>query len=159
MVDMQRKEVIDKISDDLKIQPSMQIPRALMDKIQLSYNVNPRRQIRFPGTGAIDATSATILTTSLVKDTFLIGAYITVTKDVVSNSVNSSVQCTAQGDQNRSVLVVRYEPTTAGEFQQSIIFPIPIKLARGTTITVVNGSATASIDTTGIVYIFETDPE
>lgn len=69
-LDIQSKEIIDKISDELKVQPSLQIPRELMDKIQLVYGVNPER----PVTVVARATSsATLITTPIDRDFFLTG--------------------------------------------------------------------------------------
>lgn len=159
MVDIQSKEVIDKISEDLKVQPAMQIPRALAEKIELVYVVNPERLVKIKGATASDATTATIITTSTTKDTFLIGAGIAVAKDVNSNSLISSIVATPSQSDAQTTLMIRYEPTTAGQFKQYISFPIPIKLERGTTVTITNTSATASIDTTGIIYFYEVDPQ
>jgi len=159
MVDIQSKEVIDKISEDLKVQPAMQIPRELAKQIQLIYNVNPERIIQTRINTAADATVATIHTTSAVKDTFLIGVFLSVSKDVVSTSLNSDIRFVPFGGVSTAVLTIKYEPVTAGQFVSNREFMIPIKLARGSNVTVHNSTNTASIDAGGIINFYETDPQ
>lgn len=159
MVDIQSKEVIDKLSRDLKVQPAMQLPRELGKQIVPVFNVNPERLIKMAGATASDATSATVMTTSLVKDTFVVGAQLTVAKDVVSPATFSSLKFLPFGDSVKSVMFIRYEPLTAGQFLDSIEFTRPLKLERGTVVTVENNSGTASIDASGLIYFYEVDPQ
>lgn len=159
MVDIQSKEVIDKISDELKIQPAMTIPRALAEKIQLVYGINPQYDVKFVAGSTNDATTSDLMTTSATKDTYLVACMLTVSKDVVSNSINSKINAFAVGRANSSLLALRYEPVTAGTHQITFDFAHPIKLERGSVITITNSSGTASIDTLGIVYFYETDPQ
>lgn len=157
---IQSKEVIDKISDELKIQPSMKIPRELADKIQLIYNVNPARLIQIKSANAVDSTSGTIHTTHAVKRTFITGATVSVTKDVVSTSVISEIKATMLNQSSAGLLIrMRYEPVTAGQFIHSVIFDPPVELAKGTSVTTNNSTAIASIDNTGLISFYETDPE
>jgi len=158
MVEIQSKEVIDKISDDLKIQPSMTIPRELMKQIQLSYNVNPVRKPRFTFGSVSDGTSATIFTTSLVKDTWIMGAHLAVTKDVNSISTSTTVQVISV-DSSGAFLRIAYEPATAGNHVSSIMLSKPMLLRRGSVVTVNNSNGTASIDAAATIYFYETDPE
>lgn len=158
MVDIQSKEVIDKIAEDLKVQPALQIPRELAKAIQLVYNVNPERMIRIKGNTASDATSAAIHTTSATKDTFLVGLSLTIAKSALATSLSSGIIITPFGEASATVELIRYEPTTAGQFHTNIQFIKPIKLNRGSTVTVTNTTATASIDTTGTIFFFEVDP-
>jgi len=150
-------DVSRKIRDGLKInQATDEVPTKVANSIVPVFVSNPDRQIMV-GTGSVatDSTSATIMTTSSIKDTYLIGAMISVSKDVVSDSTNSSLIFTPYGLGATSGLHIRYEPLTAGEHQQVVNFNIPIKLTRNTTITVTNSTATASIDTAGRVFYFE----
>ena len=159
MVDIQSKEVIDKISDDLKIQPSMMIPRELAKAIQLVYNVNPQRLIKVNDTVASDAVTATIMVTDPNKDTYIVAVGMSVTKSVLSTSISSIIQAQLFGQGLKSILFLRYEPVTAGEHNAYIVFPFPIKVERATNITVTNSTVTPSIDTQGLVYFYETDPQ
>lgn len=159
MVDIQSKEVIDKISDELKIQPSLQIPRELAKAIQLVYNVNPVRDVKLANATAIDSDSVTIHTTHATKRTFIIGYTLSVTKDVVNDSIESHLDMNPISQGVTGFAFINYEPTTAGSFVISGEFHEPIELKKGTNIRVRNGAATASIDAAGSIYFFETDPQ
>jgi len=160
MVAIQSKEVIDKISDELKVQPSLDIPRELSKNIQLVYGVNPPIRIRTLDSTASDSTSSTILTTSTTKRTFLVGVQITTAKDVVSTSIISAILATPIGDSSRTILATRYEPVTAGSnIMAQNTFNSPMELEPGTTVTVINGTAIASIDTSGLIFFYETDQQ
>lgn len=159
MVDIQSKEVIDKVSDELKIQPAGAIPRAISDRIMLNYNVNPAIRMQVLKADVSDSTGGTIFTTSTTKRTFMIGAEMAISKDVVNDSTLSDIRMTPLGKAAASFLTLKYEPTTAGQLIESVILPYGIELEPGSTISTRNGSATASIDVTGTVYFYETDPQ
>jgi len=158
MVDIQSKEVIDKISEDLKIQPAMKIPRELMDKIQLVYDLNPRRIIKNAGTLLSNGTSSTIITASNEKDTYLVGASLGVIKDVLSTSTLSQIQATAKGSTAKGILIIPSITLTPQSEIISISFP-PMLLERGSTVIVTNGTGTATIITSGSILFFEVDPQ
>ena len=158
-MDIQAKEVIDKISEDLKVQPSLSIPRALSKEIQLSYNVNPERDIKAVNGTASDSTGVTIFTTHATKRTFMIGMNLSVAKDAISTSISSAIEGKfMSGPPNTNLFLIRYEPLTAGQFAENITFPIPIELEKGVLIRVTNTTAVGSIDTTAIIYFYEVDP-
>jgi len=160
MVDIQSKDVIDKISEELKVQPSMQIPRELAKQIQLVYDVNPVPSIKVQAVSIADASTAdSILTASATKRTFVIGALLTVTKAVLNASTISFISLTPLDKANFAFISIRYEPLTAGNHHEVVMLPIPIEIAKGSNVNVNNGEGTASIDATGIVYFFELDPQ
>ena len=161
MVDIQSKEVIDKISDDLKVQPSLQIPRELAKQIQLSYNVNPNRIVtQIINSTIADSTGGQVGTASSTRDTFVVAALLSVSKDVVSTSIRSAVTITLfESSTATTLLQLLYEPVTANNHQIGLNFSHPIKLARGSAIGLINSTAIASIDTRVLVYMYETDPQ
>lgn len=160
MTDIQSKEVIDKISEELKIQPAMQIPRELAKNIQLVYNVNPEHIVQVAGANAIDETSATIINTHAVKKTFLIGFSLSVAKSVLATSLFSTISAVLRNSSSSAELIrLRYEPTTAGQHSVNYTFLIPVELSKSTAITVTNSTAIASIDTVGNIYFYEVDPQ
>jgi len=160
MTDIQSKEVIDKISEDLKIQPAMKIPREIMDKIQLSYNVNPERLIRMAVADVQDDTLETIFTTDSSKDTFIVGATISVAKSVLSTSIFTKLLVFPfQRTAVETIFQIKYQPVTVGQFTESITFPQPIKLARNTLVQLDNSTAIASLDTSITVFFYEVDPQ
>jgi len=162
MTDIQSKEVIDKVSQDLKIQPSMAIPRTLGKDIQLVYSVNPFvKAMQVKGNSLVDGTSATIFTTHPTKKTFITGIQITVSKDVVSTSIFSQVLgsvLTAPASSS-NLFLIRYEPVTANQFTNSFDFTQPIEMVPNTAVTLVHSNGTASIDGTAVIYFYEEDPE
>ncbi len=158
-LDIQSKEVIDKISRDLKVQPSLQIPRKLSENIQLIYNVNPERLIQTKNADALNTTSSTIHTTHATKETFLLGVQLAVSKDVVNDGEFSRITIFPFGKAVETAHIIRYNFTTAGDFSSSITFPKPIKLEKNSIIGVVNNSGTSLINATGIIFFYEVDPQ
>lgn len=162
MVDIQSKEVIDKISDDLKVQPSMLIPRELAKHIQLVYVANPGvndRELQAIEGVTSDSLSSIIFTTHTTKRTFLTGINMTYAKDAVNDGNSSNVLATLVRGNTSVIIPMRYEPTTAGSDNTAILFPVPLELAKGTQVLLNNNSATASIDAGAVVFFFETDPQ
>lgn len=159
-LDIQSKEIIDKISEELKVQPSLKIPRELMDKIQLVYSVNPERLVVSKIGTASDATTVTIHTTHATKRTFLIGAQLTIAKDVVSTSLFSAINIIGVDGRATTFIRIRTEPVTAAQgLTESISLSIPIEVEKSSIINIVNSTATGSIDATGLIYFFEVDPQ
>jgi len=150
-------ETIKRILDDAGIQTAIdKVPQELTEKVLPVLISNPIYQVKSKRNSANDQTSALIHSTSSTKRTFLIGASISCSKDVVSDSIKSTVSCTLKGAQSSSILTILYEPTTAASnLSQNITFPIPVELEKGTNINVTNSTATASIDTEGFVYYYE----
>lgn len=160
VLDIQSKEVIDKISDELKVQPAFEIPRALADKIQLVYAVNPPHIIQRKATSASDDASANMFTVSDTKNTYIIAAGLTVAKDVNATSLFSDIVVQIEGEgSGLTILRLRYEPVTVGNLSETISLSEPILVKKGSTITVTNSTAVGSIDTTGWIFYYETDPQ
>lgn len=159
MVEIQSKEIIDKISDELKIQPSLQIPRELLKGIQLVYQVNPSHLIKIKQDILSDASSKTIFTTSNVKNTYVIGTVLSISKDVLSQSIVSRISSVPFGEPSLNLNIIRYEPLTVGSFTNSISHSNPILLEKGSVVGIINSNATASIDTSAIIFFYETDSQ
>lgn len=159
VIEHQSKEVVDKISRDLKSQPALDLPKKLDDKINLSFNVNPDREIKVKTGTATDATATTVHTTHSTKETYLIGATMTITKDVNSTSVQTNLAVVPFGSVSTIFLIRRYEPTTAGSFEHGVSLKYPLKLAKGSAITINNSTAIASIDASATIYYYEVDPQ
>jgi len=161
VLDIQSKEVIDKISDDLKVQPAMSIPRMLADKIQLVYGVNPPKKLKYMSKTVSDGTTSTVFTTSATRRTFVVAMSLAVAKDVVATSIQSAIRGTPFGDTTRNLLTIRTEPVTVmqGETANLTIPEGGLELDKNSLVTVTNSTAIASIDTTASVYFYETDPQ
>ena len=161
MVDIQSKEVIDKISDELKVQPALVIPRELSKQIQLSYGVNPPKNIQ--GSAVVnlsDSSSVTIITAHAIKRTFITGAWLSIAKSVAATSLFTELIFTPRhSNAATSIIRVRYEPVTAGSFTQHVEFPHPIELLQGSVVGIINSTAVASIDVSAAITFYETDPQ
>ena len=160
MVDIQSKEVIDKISDELKIQPAMQIPRGIGKDIQLIYNVNILRRINSTThSRRISTGSNTILTTPTDRDFFLVGTYIDSAMSATADSTEMII--VAEPETGGSVTINSLNKITLTAFtgNNTIMYPIPIKLRRGSTIVLTHTFTVGSGFTTGIIYAYVTDPQ
>jgi len=160
MVDIQSKEVIDKVSEDLKVQPAAEIPRALANDIQLTFDVGHFPEMKVRGVGGSDAVSTTILTTHPTKRTFLTNAHVTITKDVNATSIFTTLSIQPRTMGAQSLILLRYEPLTKeSNLTATLNFNPAIELEKGTEINVVNSSGTASIDIAGNIGFYEKDPQ
>lgn len=147
------------LRDKLKIFNAESVPTQLAEKIVPVVSLDLQyKEIKIASATATDATTATLITSSTTKRTFITSASLTISKDVVSTATSSGVYCFPLGAGGAGVLAfIRYEPLTAGQFHQVITFPFPIEIEKGTIVTVINSTNVASIDTTGTVFYYEED--
>jgi len=160
MVDIQSKEVIDKISDELKVQPSLQIPRELMKQIQLVYNVNPTRIVNVLESASGSVSGNTVaFTTPATQDFFLTGVTISTISDATADNTSILGFCTLEGKASANFITIVKLTTTAHEQTSVIEFNPPLKLERNTTVGVFT-SFTVGANTKAINIIgFVTDPQ
>lgn len=166
MVDIQSKEVIDKISEQLKIQPSIVIPRVLGKDIQLVFDVNSEDIIDNPqalssGSGLKSTTGTLVaLTTPTGRDYFLTKIDAGYVKDVVASNATGAftINVTIGG---RSVVVGSFPVITllAQQDHLNITLIPPIKLDRATSITMTGTFAAGVVVRTLNVAGFTRDPE
>jgi hypothetical protein len=131
-----------------------QIPNELARSIVPTLEVNPamfRRCNIVRGSSAINATTQTIYTTPTDRDFFLCGCSLNVIKDVTSTTTRSDIICNPDGDTSQSVLRVSCLTLTPQTGQQSQVFPFPIKLKRGSNITVTNDTNVANVTSSGCI--------
>lgn len=153
-----KSAITDKIVNTLGIQTAVdKVPNELLSTIQPVLSVEPEVEIKFIDGDCSDNTSTTIMTTSSTKKTYLVGACLSVAKDNISTSKFSHLTSYPKGKGSSSFLKIRYEPTTAGQFTQTIVFPEPVLLEKDTPIAIINQAAVASIDATGIIYYYEVE--
>lgn len=137
------------------------VPNQIADKVVPVMEVNPKllKYVKNVATAtATDSSTQTIMTTSSINETYITGVILTVSKDASSNSISSRIITTVNGVNNSPLAYIRYEPTTAGQFNQIHSYNPPILVDKNATISVTNSSATASIDTTGVIYYYEVSP-
>lgn len=163
MVDIQSKEVIDKISDELKVQPALQIPRELAKQIQLTYDVGARRIIDI-ARGGVRTTSGdlNIFVTPTDKDFFLVSCSIGYIKDAAcddATGIAARILATIDGV-GRDLLGLPGITLTASNDSITSFFPAAIKLSRGTAISITGGSFTLGVKVRfGTMKGFTADPQ
>ena len=154
MVDIQNQEVLRRISDEAKIM-QLETPQKLSPIISPVIISNERPEIKIATGNASDTTAATILTTSSTKRTFIIGAQLSYSKDVNATSTNTSITLFPKGSPVRNLLILRYEPLTAGQGSISLSLSSPLELEKNTIIYLLNSTNVASIDSSTAIYYYE----
>ena len=161
MTDIQSKEVIDKISDELKIQPALVIPRAISKDIQLVYNVNPKRTINIVKKASSSTTgTTTIFTTPSDRDFFLTGFAMSVSCNVTADSTRYFVSATPFGIANVSIGEIEKQSVTAlSHLHVSKQYNFPMLIERSSAIVL---SQTFTVGASFMVVNLEgftTDPQ
>ncbi len=142
--------IIKRIFNAFKIQDES-APSEVSDDIQLTYNVEPTLSVW--NAEADDATSAIILSVPNDKDFYLCGAHLTTKRDATATAESSFIQAYADG---KAIQLCRLNSRTLLSVTQGIvsdaILMYPIKIDRGTDITVNNSTNVADIETHGTIY-------
>jgi len=160
MVDIQSKEAIDQMSEDLKIQPSMALPRTLKGDIQPVYAINNQRGINLlvDVNRAVTSAGFTVHTTSTEKDTYLWGVTGSWLSDATADNVSISLFTKIFGHvSGQAVFRMNKLTTTAHTSEQSIFFTVPIKLQPATTITFSNTFTVGASSGGMIIFLEERD--
>ena len=153
--------VSERLRNGLKInQATEEVPTRVAESIVPVFEVSPKPSVKSVYIIVSDSSANSVIhTCHATKKTFLLGGSLTVSKSALSDSIQSDlimnpVNCLA----SRSVIQLRYEPLTAlSNINQGFYFPFAIELRKGSQISMQHGSATASIDGTGIIFYYEED--
>ena len=159
MAIMRNKDAVEALRNLTGLMTAEGIPQELQDKIQAVLVINPEKEIQVKDLTASDTVGANIMTTSATKRTFLTGVHLSVSKNIVSDSLFSRVNAIAKGKAAINVLKLLYEPLTAGTIHESVMFNPPIELEKSTLITMGNSTTTASIDINTTLYFYEVDED
>ena len=164
MVDIQSKEVIDKISDELKIQPSLEIPRQLGKDIQLAYEVNPRILTNLAVTLDRAASGGlTIFTTDTERDTYITGVIHTFSKDVACDVASGVNKITVEDVSGLSFAISEIAILTLTAEAETVHATLkhPIKLKKGSLVLLGgNNSFAAGLFSRAVTVIgYTTDPQ
>jgi len=158
MAEISQSAVIEKLIKGLGLQTGKdKIPTEILDKIQPVFNAEPDKIIKIKNITLADTASGTIHTTSSTRRTFVVGVYLSVSKDAVNDATYSQITGADVLGTTRTFIRKQYEPTTAGQFDTQICLPYGVEMKKGTNISLTNSAATASIDTSAIVYYYEVD--
>lgn len=156
MVQIYNSDTIKRILEDAGIQTSHdQVPNKLSDKVVPVLISNPVPLIKLAFIDTSNDASQTIFTTSSTKDTYITSINLSIARDVTHDGDNTRIRATPFGNASKILFKLRYNALTAGSENGSIDFEHPIKLTKNTNVGIDNGTATANIDNTGIIYYYE----
>jgi len=160
MVDIQSKEVIDKISDELKVQPAMEIPTKIAKEIQLVYDISPRNSVLIVKQGdRATSGSTTVHTAHATRDTYLTGLQFSWDFDATADNLQATIKITPEGKGSVEIVNIKKLTTTANQGSTQLHINPPILLEKATTITL-NSTFTVGAGTmSGTALMYETDPQ
>lgn len=124
-------------------------PVFVNDIISPVVDVSPKTTI-VKSASAVNATSATIYTTPTDRDFYLTGAMLSTIKDVTAQSTGESIKVFIDGTQVNILTIISITLTVQTD-SVSISYD-KIKLDRGSTIVVTNGSGVANVSSNGIIF-------
>lgn len=137
MSKINRSDVIQKAVNDLSISGNDKVPSESLDKIQLTYSLNPEYANVAIGLNQSTTGTFTLYTTSTTKDFYLSSLIFSMTKDATCDvatgtlNISSTINGIARTLGAHTVITL-----TAQSEKLAITFAKPIKLDRGVTITV-----------------------
>jgi len=153
MARINRTDVIQRAVNGLALSTATdKIPNECLDKVQLTYDLNIN-QINFidDTSSAVTSSGLVIYTCSADKDTYLWGISATWQSDVTADNTTLTVSAKLFNGSSAGVPVLRMNKftTTATLLEKSNMFAAPIRLLRGSTITLSNtfsvGASTSAI--------------
>lgn len=160
MVDHQSKEVVDKMSDELKIQPAMALPRQIVNSIQPVYNVNPLNRENIARTASRGTTgTTTILAIPTDRPFFLTSAHLNFQCNATANSTAYSITITPFGAVNTHAIRIGKLTTTATTLSESITYINGLRLEPGSLISINQTFTVGASIITGGFTGFTTDPQ
>lgn len=159
MVDIQSKEAIDKMSEELKVQPAMTLPRALVNNIQPVFEIGAPPRSNFVESGVATAgTNVTVLTTDTRRDTYITAIIFSLEKDGSADNASVDLRTTMNGATQQLSRIVGITLTAKSEVQ-TLSLPFPLKIDRGVAILITGANTVGVIHKSAVVYGFTTDPQ
>lgn len=149
MTTIYNSDLTKEIIQGAKIQTSLDtVPNKLASSVVPVMEVNPKllREINLNKYGtASNSTSAILYTTPTDKDFYITSAQISLIKDATSTSTETYISCEMENGSLGILIDISTFTLTAQTAQNSISFPFPIKIKRGTNITINNTTNVANI--------------
>lgn len=161
MVDIQSKEVIDKMSEELKVQPSMALPRTLVNTIQPVYNVNPVPFIKLRGAAISTSTGST---TSLLpaqgvgKRVFITAMSLQNSKDATSNATSAVITGSMNGQGTTFMILPLIVGAGAQSSGYTMTFEPAIELTENTALLFGSTFTLGTQSTSATVFGYVIDP-
>jgi hypothetical protein len=161
MATIYNSDLSKELRDGSKAQITDTLPSKLGNEVIPVMEVNPK-MLRYcdlvKSVIATNTTSSTIVTLSSDKDFYLCGGALSVVKDVTSPSTTSAIAITNFGDSSATnFLAIVGLTLTIQENCTSIDLARPIRLARGSSITLTNASATANVSSRASIWGYYID--
>jgi hypothetical protein len=140
MVLINNSDTINEIIEVAKLKVSSDgIINNLQNNIVPVIDVNPKHSRRitiFKRGATTTTTEAGLYTTPTDRDFYLIGCTLSYKKDVTSDSTNAYLRGVIYGDNSATIILnLDSETLTANHDHIELVFPIPLKMARGQAIT------------------------
>jgi hypothetical protein len=150
MVQNTNSDTVKNIIDVGRLQVSQNlIPSEFDNKLVFTAETNPklmRETTVVRQSICSNSTSTTMYTTPTDRDFYLTSATISMIKDVTSTSTQSAINLTPFYENSvRSMLPIQGITLTPQSGQLTLSLPHPMKLARNTTIALVNGTNVGNI--------------
>lgn len=147
MATIYNSELFKEIKDGARIQQMVDsVPSQLQNTVIPVMEVNPKLLRRCNFSNRINlsnATSATI-TSATDKDTYIVAATIAFIKDATSTSANINLNVRIDGVAHY-IFQIPCITLTAQNGSNSVTFPFPLKIDRGSVITVASSTNVANI--------------
>jgi len=159
MVNNNNSSLTKELIEGGRLQVIQGVPQSINNFIQPVMEVNPKllRACNIVKRAtATNATTATIYTTPATQDFYLVAAAISYIKDVTSTSVFSRINITIDGV-NVTLLEIPGITLTPATGQMSLNLTFPIKIDRGTNISVNNSTNVANINAIGTIVGYVVD--
>lgn len=161
---IQRTETIQAVRDAARLSISEGFPQQLSDQIVPVVEVNPK-MLDFPnnfGAGSTGTSNSAItaFTCSATKETFLSSITFSFIKDATCDAATGSLTLNATiGGATVNLLNVQHITLTATDRFISLVYPIPIKLDKSSTIRATNLTFTAGVCRVAITaQVIEREP-
>ncbi|HEC65382.1 MAG TPA: hypothetical protein ENI23_08810 [bacterium] len=147
------------MSEDLKIQPALALPRNVINSIQPVYNVNPERIVNIVRSQNRATTGISIIfATPTVRKFFLTGAWLSYNHNVTADSVGVTISITIDGVQ-QFILASEKLSLTAVKEHMEISFPFPILIDKGTNILIAQTFSVGAGNIRAGIIGYTTDPQ
>lgn len=156
MAKIYQSEYINKLVKNLRLSTSTDsIPSEVAGKIVPTFSINYPFNLKSESVTVTNSTSGIIFTTRTDADTFLTNIQLSLIKDATSTSTLTTVQCTPYEQPPKAILRIPSITLTAQIANLTQEFHIPIKLQRGSTVNVTNGTNVANILAGATAQFFE----
>lgn len=159
--DTQNKDIVLNIQDTLKLNPLTDaVPKAIVPTIQPTFEVHRKVSDQVSGLIATSTGVQTLLTASATKDTYITGATLSIIKDSTCDMASGAVTITCVPNASgvsKNLVGIAILTLTAQADSISIAFPTPIKIARGSIVTMPGAFTVGACSRIGTISYYTED--